>query len=45
MNIPTLLIGMIIGSLITAAGFIYYFIIKVAKEAKQKDQYTPPSNK
>ena len=43
MNIPSLLTGIIIGSLITAGGFIYYFVIKVANEAKQKENYTPPT--
>jgi hypothetical protein len=39
MSIPSIIIGMIIGALITAGGFIYYFVMKVAKEAKLKDTY------
>jgi hypothetical protein len=45
MDIPSILFGMIAGSLITAAGFVYYFVIKVAKESRIKDPTTTPSKR
>jgi len=42
MDIPSILFGIIFGCLITTAGFVYYFVIKVAKESRIKDPTTSP---
>lgn len=37
MDIPSTLFGIAIGAVLTAGGFIYYFVLKVAKESSIKD--------